>query len=82
MARTFPKALAKMKQTARDFAPVESLAVMHSTTPKLAEEVAADLGDLLPEGTAPYVTRFGPVLGAYTGPGAIAIAVIQSDRTV
>ena len=81
MARTFPKALAKMKQAARDFAPIESLAVMHSTTPKLAEEVAADLSDLLPEGTGPYVTRFGPALGVYAGPGAIAIAVIQTERT-
>ena len=81
MARTFPKALAKMKQTARDFAPIESLAVMHSTTPVLAEQVAADLSDLLPEGAAPYVTRFGPALGVYAGPGAIAIAVIQTERT-
>ena len=82
MARTFSKALSKMKQTARDFAPIESLAVMHSTTPKLAEEVAADLSDLLPDGTAPYVTRFGPALGVYAGPGAIAIAVIQTEHTL
>lgn len=81
-ARTFSRALAKMKQTARDFAPVESLAVMYSTTPELAEEVADDLRDLLPEGEAPYVTRFGPLLGVYTGPGAIGIALIQAEPTL
>ena len=77
-ARTFPKALVKMKQTARDFGPIESLAIMHSTTPDAAEAVADDLRDLLPEGTEPYVTRFGPALGVYTGPGAIGIALLQA----
>ena len=71
-----------MKETARDFAPIESLAVMHSTTPGLAEEVAADLSDLLPEGTDPHVTRFGPIAGVYAGPGAIGIALIQAKRTL
>ena len=81
-ARKLSRALAKMKQTAREFAPVESLAVMYSTTPEVAARVAEDLGDLLPEGGVPYVTRFGPVLGVYTGPGAIGIALIQSKSTV
>jgi fatty acid-binding protein DegV len=79
-ARTFPRALATMKQTARDFAPIESLAVMHCTTPEIATAVAADLSDLLPEGAKPYVTRFGPALGVYTGPGAIGIALLQAGR--
>ena len=77
-ARTFPKALARMKETARSFAPVESLAVMHSTTPEVAGEVAQDLKDMLPEGSAPYVTRFGLALGVHTGPGAIGIALLRA----
>ncbi len=76
--RTFRKALLRMKETARGFAPVESLAVMHSTSPELARELADDLRDLLPEGADPYVTRFSPVLGVYTGPGAIGIALLQA----
>ena len=76
--RTFPKALEQLKQTARGFAPVDALAVMYSTTPRTANEVADDLRDLLPEGTEPYVTQFGPVLGVYTGPGAIGIALLQA----
>ncbi len=76
--RTFSKALGKLKQTARDFAPIESLAVMHSTTPEAAQDVADDLKDMLPGDTEPYVTRFGPALGVYTGPGAIGIALLQS----
>lgn len=82
VARTLPKALVRMKKTARDFAPIESLAVMHSTTPELADEIATDLSDMLPQGTAPFVTRFGPALGVYAGPGAIAVAVIQGERSL
>ena len=77
-ARTFPKALEMMKRTSRDFAPIESLAVMHSTTPEVAKQVADDLGDLLPKGVEPYVTRFGPALGVHAGPGAIGIALLQA----
>ena len=78
-ARTFQKALVKMKQTARDFAPLEALAVMHSTTPEAAEAVADDLKDLLPDGAEPHVTRFGSALGVYTGPGAIGIALLRAE---
>jgi DegV family protein with EDD domain len=77
-ARTFQKALVKMKQTARDFGPLESLAIMHSTTPEAAAAVADDLKDLLPEGNEPFVARFGSALGVHTGPGAIGIALLQA----
>ena len=77
-ARTFQKALVKMKQTARDFGPLESLAIMHSTTPEAAAAVADDLKDLLPEGNEPFVARFGSALGVHTGPGAIGIALLRA----
>ena len=77
-ARTFPKAVGQMKENARSFAPIDSLAVMHSTTPEVASEVADDLQDLLPQGREPYVARFGPALGVYAGPGALGIALIQA----
>ena len=78
-ARTFPKALAMLKESVRGFAPIDSLAVMHSTTPEVASEVADDLRDMLPEGSEPLVTRFGPALGVHAGPGAIGVALIQSE---
>jgi fatty acid-binding protein DegV len=75
-ARTTSKAVAKLKQVARDFAPVESLCVMYSTTPELALEVADDLRDMLPDGTEQFMSRFGPVVGAYAGPGAVGISML------
>ncbi len=79
-ARTFPKALAQMKERVRGFAPIESLAVMHSTTPELASEVAEDLKDMLPRGSEPRIARFGPALGVHAGPGALGVALVQAGR--
>ena len=78
--RTFPRALALMKEQVRELAPIESLAVMHSTTPAVALEVAEDLQDLLPQGSRPRIARFGPALGVYAGPGALGIALIQAKQ--
>ena len=79
-ARTFPRVLAKMQETVRGFAPLESLAVMHSTTPNIAARVADDLRDVLPEGAEPRIARFGPALGVYAGTGALGIALIQAEE--
>ena len=78
-ARTFPKALTNLKQAAREFAPIESLAVSYSTTPDVALEVANDLKHLLLEGAEPHIARLGPALGVYAGPGAIGISLIQAE---
>ena len=78
-ARTFPRALANLKKAAREFAPVEALAVSYSTTPEVAREVANDLRDILPEGVEPRIARLGPSLGVYAGPGAVSISLIQAE---
>ncbi|MCX8214958.1 MAG: DegV family protein [SAR202 cluster bacterium] len=77
--RTLVKSIAQLKDAARSFAPVEALCVLHSTTPDVAAKIAADLSDLLPEGTEPFVARFGPVIGTYTGPGALGIGLIRKE---
>ena len=79
-ARTFRRGLIALERAAREFAPVQSLAVMHSTTPEVAAAVADNLRDLLPDGEEPYLARFGPVLGVYAGPGAVGIALLQAGK--
>ena len=79
-ARTFKRALSHLKAAAREFAPVESLAVTYSTTPDVARDVANDLRDLLPEGVEPHIARLGPALGVYAGPGAIEISLVQAEE--
>lgn len=77
--RTLVKSIEKLKETARSFAPVEALCVLHSTTPDVAGKIADDLSDLLPPGTDPFLARFGPVIGTYTGPGALGIGLIRKE---
>ncbi len=78
-ARTFAKALAKMTEIAQGFAPADSLAVIHSTTPDAAQTMANELASMLPSGATPYIARMGPALGVHVGPGAIGIALLQSQ---
>ena len=77
--RTRARAVARLMQVARDFSPVDELAVIHSTTPDEAATIARELGSLLPDGREPIVTRFGPVLGVYVGPAALGVGLLQSE---
>lgn len=77
-ARTFAKALVKLRETAQGLAPADSLAVIHSTTPDAAQAMANELASMLPGGSTPYIARMGPALGVHVGPGAIGIALLQA----
>ncbi|MCY4624372.1 MAG: DegV family protein [Chloroflexi bacterium] len=78
-ARTFAKALVKLRETAHDMGPADALAVIHSTTPDAAQAFADSLSEMLPAGSVPYIARFGPALGVHVGPGAIGVALLQSQ---
>ena len=60
-----------MKRTARDFASLESPAVIHIAT----AEVARESGD--GQGTSPARRSGWPAFRAYDGPGAIGMALPQ-----
>ena len=77
-ARTFKKGIAKLKEVAESYAPLEGLYVLHTTTPDLAQEIAAGLSDLVPEGKEPLVGRAGPTIGTYVGPGVLGIALLSA----
>ena len=77
--RTRSRGVAKLQSVAGDFAPVDELCVLHNTTPAEADSVAENLGGLLPEGQEPLITRFGAVIGTYTGPGALGVGLLRSE---
>jgi len=64
---------------AEEQAPLQQVAVIHSTKPEEANELAEKVRPLVSDG-AVIKGRFGPVLGTYLGPGAIGIA-LQSEKT-
>jgi DegV family protein with EDD domain len=59
------------------FSAIEKLAVEHCTTPDDADKLANTLDSFTPkEGI--YRSTVSPVLGAYAGPGAMAISVLEA----
>lgn len=76
--RTRKRAIARLGTVAREFAPIEELAVVYSGEPASAAALAEELGNLLPEGREPILTQFGPVIGTYTGPGALGIGLLKA----
>ena len=77
--RTRSRGIARLKSVAGDFAPIEELCVVHNTTPDEAQMLSDELSSLLPEGKPPLIATFGPVIGTYTGPGALGIGLLRSQ---
>ncbi|MSQ12857.1 MAG: DegV family protein [Dehalococcoidia bacterium] len=74
--RTLQKAVERLAELARAAGPVGSVGVIHSTTPDVAQSLADRVRDLAPGGQV-LMSRFGPVIGAYLGPGAVGVAVMK-----
>ena len=77
--RTRSRVIAALLRVARGLGPLEEVAIMYSTTPVDAGFIAANLKELLPKGKEPIITRFGPVIGTYAGPGALGIGLLRSE---
>ena len=75
--RTRRKAISRLDRTAREFGPLESVAVMYSTSRDEAERLAEALRPAVAGGEMPTVARFGPALGTYVGPDALGISLLS-----
>ena len=74
------RAIARLRRTAEEYAPLAAVAVMYSTDPAEAKSLAADLAPLLTEGAdAPMTARFGPALGTYVGPNSLGITLLSAE---
>ena len=76
--RTRRKGLQELKKACMQLGTLEALSIIHSTVPDEAENLAAELSGVLPDGVEPIVARFGPALGTYVGPKAIGLASITA----
>jgi DegV family protein with EDD domain len=61
------------------FSDIDELAVEHATTPGEAEELIGRLGALFPKERI-YKSTVSPVLGTYTGPNVLSVAVLESEK--
>ena len=73
--RTRRKAVSRLDRAAREFGPLESVAVMYSTSRDEAERLAETLNPAV--SADPIVARFGPALGTYVGPDALGISLLS-----
>lgn len=76
--RNRERAVGRLVEMARELAPVRRLAVIHSTAPDQAEALRRRLADLLPFDEI-VLTRFGPTLGTYVGPGALGVGLTCTE---
>lgn len=73
--RTRSKAIERLHKLLKERLPAKEIGVMYSTDAEEAEKLAEHLGELFPQQPV-YLSRFGPVLGTYMGPGCLAAAAI------
>ncbi len=75
--RTMGRAMDRFTDLLASFPNPERQAVMHTTSPTEAEALARRLKPRSPDRDV-LVSRIGPVLGTYLGPGAIGAVVIEA----
>ena len=77
--RSRQRGMSRLQQIAKEFAPIEKMAVSYTTSSDDAYILADSLRELLPDGKEPLIVRIGPVIGTYAGPGALGISLLRSD---
>lgn len=75
--RTRPKGMDKLFDFVKDAANIQDLAVVHSTTPDEAQELAERMGSVFDRGKI-RIARLGPVLGVHMGPRVMIVAIREA----
>ncbi len=71
--RSRARALGRLREIARDGGPYEEIAFIHEAAPGEVAAMGSDLQTLAKE---PVITgQIGPVIGTYTGPGVVGLAL-------
>ncbi|MEE9247944.1 MAG: DegV family protein [Dehalococcoidia bacterium] len=74
--RTRQKGLDRLVTEIQQAGDITYAGVAHSTTPDEAQDLARRLQGHVPQRSF-FITRFGPVLGTYVGPGAIGVTMTR-----
>jgi DegV family protein with EDD domain len=77
--RTRAKAIEYLRKFAAGFDNIAELAVAYTTTPEDAVGLVNDLDEVFRKDRV-YLSVIGPVVGTHLGPGALGIAVVESER--
>ena len=74
--RSFRKSLANIRTQLESSSDLDEIGIMYTTDPKIAEEFAESISDLLSDGKKPFISQLGSALGAHMGPGGLGVGVI------
>jgi DegV family protein with EDD domain len=75
------KALEKLEEHVMKFLNIEEVAVLHARRPEWAENIAGRLSAAYP-GKPVYISRLSAATGVHGGPASVAVAFIESAKTV
>ena len=75
--RTRAKGVDKLFDLVKDTADIQDLAVVHSTTPDEAQELAERIGSVFDRKRI-RIARLGPGLGVHGGPGTLIVALREA----
>jgi len=78
VARTKAKAVERLYDFAKSFSRTKEVAVAYTTTRDEATSLRDRIKALFPDATS-YLTRVGPSLGTHAGPGAMGVAILESE---
>ena len=72
--RTRARAVGRLSELVQETAPLQEIAVLHTTTPEEAQALESRLAPLAPEGGT-MIGRLGSVVGTYAGPGLLGVGL-------
>ncbi len=74
--RTRSKGVERVYETLKEHLPARSVAVLYSTDAEEAQKLLKHVQESYPQQQI-YLSRFGPVLGTYMGPGSLAAITLK-----
>jgi DegV family protein with EDD domain len=75
--RTFGRVVEELLRLAREHAPLDKLAILHTNNPEGALDMQNKLADIAPPDT--LLINVTTVIGTHTGPGALGIASVSKN---
>ena len=76
--RTRAKAVEHLRRFAAGFTNIKEMAVEYTTTPEEAIALAQSLDPVFPKERI-YISSIGAVMGTHLGPGALGVALLESE---
>lgn len=79
--RTHDRAFAALVALVEEAAPLERLAVLHTSNPQGAQHLLDALSDLRPANSPVPIVEVTPVIGVHVGPNGLGVAIVRRTNS-